>query len=45
MIVTGINQPTISRKLLYGIFGKLFGTPLNATARRAVLDRAPPVVA
>ena len=29
----------------YGVFGKLLGTTPNATARRAVLNRAPPVVA
>jgi hypothetical protein len=30
---------------LHGIFGKLLGTPSNATARRAVLNRAPPFLA
>jgi hypothetical protein len=30
---------------LHGIFGKLLGTPPNTTARRAVLNRAPPFVA
>ena len=29
----------------YGIFGKLLGTSHKATARRAVLNRAPPAVA
>jgi hypothetical protein len=28
-----------------GIFGKLLGTPPHATAKRAVLSRAPPFVA